>query len=133
MSMTDPISDMFTRMRNACAIKRESVDIPVSKIKMAVLKILREEGFIKEFKEISGDNNKGIIRVYLKYGPLKQPVINKINRVSKSSRRIYRGADEITKIFGGIGVAIYSTSKGVVSDKECRRLKVGGELIGIVT
>ncbi len=133
MSMTDPISDMFTRMRNACAIKRESVDIPSSKLKVSVLKILKDEGFIKEFKEISNDGKKGSFRVYLKYGPLNQQIINRIDRVSKSSRRIYKKADDISKVFGGIGVAIYSTSKGVMSDKECRKLKVGGELIGVVS
>lgn len=133
MCMTDPISDMFTRIRNANMIKRESVDIPLSKIKVSILKILKEEGFIKEFKEITTDNKQSSIRVYLKYGPLKQQIINKIERVSKSSRRIYRNAGEVGKIFGGIGIAIYSTSKGIISDKECRKLKIGGELICIVS
>lgn len=133
MSMTDPISDMFTRIRNANAIKRENVDVPLSKLKLAILKILKEEGFIKEFKEIVSDDKKGLIRVYLKYGPLRQRIINKIDRVSKLSRRIYKKTNEVNKIYGGIGIAIYSTSKGVVSDKECRRLKIGGELIGIVS
>lgn len=132
MCMTDPISDMFTRIRNANVIRRESVDVPKSKIKQAILKILKEEGFIKEFKEIPTDNKQGIIRVYLKYGSLKQCIINKIERVSKSSRRIYKNADEVVKILGGIGIAIYSTSSGIISDKECRRLKVGGELLCIV-
>lgn len=90
MSMTDPISDMFTRIRNANAIKRESVDIPLSKMKLSVLKILREEGFIKEFKEVPNEGERSLVRVYLKYGPLKQQIINKIERVSKSSRRIYK-------------------------------------------
>ncbi|BBO18163.1 30S ribosomal protein S8 [Candidatus Brocadia pituitae] len=133
MSMTDPISDMFTRIRNANAIKRESVDVPLSKLKVSVLKILREEGFIKEFKEISQEGKKDFIRIYLKYGPLRQQVINKINRVSKSSRRIYKKSGEISKIYGGIGLAIYSTSKGVISDRDCRKLKIGGEIIGIVS
>lgn len=133
MCMTDPISDMFTRIRNANAIKRESVDVPISKVKVSVLKILKEEGYIKEFKEITNDGKNGSVRIYLKYGPLKQQVINKIDRVSKSSRRIYKNSGEISKVYGGIGVAIYSTSKGVVSDKECRRLKIGGELVAIVS
>lgn len=133
MSMTDPISDMFTRIRNANAIKRETVDVPLSKLKVSVLKILREEGFINEFKEISQEGKKDFIRIYLKYGPLRQQVINKINRVSKSSRRIYKKSGEISKIYGGIGLAIYSTSKGVISDRDCRKLKIGGELIGIVS
>lgn len=133
MSMTDPISDMFTRIRNANAIKRESVDVPLSKLKVSVLKILREEGFINEFKEIAQEGKKDFIRIYLKYGPLRQQVINKINRVSKSSRRIYKKSGEISKIYGGIGLAIYSTSKGVISDRDCRKLKIGGEIIGIVS
>lgn len=133
MSMTDPISDMLTRMRNAIMIKRESVDIPLSKLKLSILRILREEGFIKEFKEIPNENNQNLVRVYLKYGPLRQQIINKLERVSKSSRRIYKKKEEINKVFGGIGVAIYSTSKGIISDKECRRLKIGGELICIVS
>ena len=133
MCMTDPISDMFTRIRNASMIQRESVDIPLSKIKLAILKILKEEGFIKEFKEIPTGNKQSIVRVYLKYGPLKQQIINKIERASKSSRRIYKKTGEVGKIFGGIGIAIYSTSKGIISDKECRKLKIGGELICIVS
>jgi len=133
MCMTDPISDMFTRIRNASMIQRESVDIPLSKIKLAILKILKEEGFIKEFKEIPTGNKQSSVRVYLKYGPLKQQIINKIERASKSSRRIYKKAEEVGKIFGGIGIAIYSTSKGIISDKECRKLKIGGELICIVS
>lgn len=132
MCMTDPISDMFTRIRNASMIKRESVDIPLSKIKLSILKILKEEGFIKEFKEITNSTKQGSVRVYLKYGPLKQQIVNKLERVSKSSRRIYKKADEIDKVYGGIGTAVYSTSKGILSDKECRRLKIGGELLCIV-
>lgn len=133
MCMTDTISDMFTRIRNANTIKSESVDIPLSKVKQSILKILKEEGFIKEFKEMETDHKQRSIRVYLKYGPLKRHVLNKIERVSKSSRRIYRKAEETNKIFGGIGIAIYSTSKGIMSDRECRKLKIGGELICIVT
>lgn len=132
MCMTDPISDMFTRIRNASMIKRESVDIPLSKLKLSILKILKEDGFIKEFREIRDDDKQGLIRVYLKYGPLKQQIISKIERVSKSSRRIYKKAEEVHKIFGGIGTAIYSTSKGIISDKECRRVKIGGELLCVV-
>ncbi|MCF6155984.1 MAG: 30S ribosomal protein S8 [Candidatus Brocadia sp.] len=133
MCMTDPISDMLTRIRNANTIRRESVDIPLSKLKLSILKILKEEGYIKEFKEIPGENKQNTVRVYLKYGPLKQKIINKLERVSKSSRRIYKKTKEVEKVFGGIGVAIYSTSKGVISDKECRRQKIGGELICIVS
>ncbi|MDO8141712.1 MAG: 30S ribosomal protein S8 [Candidatus Brocadiales bacterium] len=131
--MTDPISDMLTRVRNASVIKRESVDVPSSKVKSAILKILKEEGYIKDFKGITTGSDKASIRIYLKYGPLKQQIINNIRRVSKSSRRIYKKSEEIGKIFGGIGTAIYSTSRGIISDRECRKLKIGGELICIVS
>ncbi len=133
MCMTDPISDMLTRIRNASVIKRESVDFSSSKVKSAILKILKEEGYIKDFKEMPMGGNKASIRVYLKYGPLKQQIINNIERVSKSSRRIYKKAGEIGKIFGGIGTAIYSTSRGIISDKECRTRKARGELVCIVS
>jgi len=133
MCMTDPISDMLTRIRNASVIKRESVDVFTSKVKLAILKILKEEGYIKDFKEMQMGGNKASIRIYLKYGPLKQQIISNIKRVSKSSRRVYRKTENIGKIFGGIGTAIYSTSKGIVSDRECRKQKIGGELICIVS
>ena len=133
MCMTDPISDMLTRIRNASVIKRESVDVSSSKAKSAILKILKEEGYIKDFKEIPVGSDKASIRIYLKYGPLKQQIINTIERVSKSSRRIYKKTEEVGKIFGGIGTAIYSTSRGIISDRECRKLKVGGELVCIVS
>lgn len=132
MCMTDPISDMLTCIRNASVIMRESVDVPSSKVKKAIVKLLKEDGFIKDYKEVSIGEKRSTIRIYLKYGPLKQQVINRIERVSKSSRRIYKKVDEIEKILGGIGTAIYSTSKGIISDKECRKLKVGGELLCIV-
>ncbi|OHB70695.1 MAG: 30S ribosomal protein S8 [Planctomycetes bacterium RBG_16_41_13] len=132
MCMTDPISDMLTRIRNANMIRRDSVDIPASKIKQAILKIMKNEGYIEEYKEIP-DNKQGIIRVYLKYGALKQKVINTLVRESKSSRRVYKSANDVGKVCGGFGSAIYSTSKGILCDKECRRLKVGGELICTVS
>jgi len=130
--MTDPISDMLTRIRNANMIHRESVDIPASKVKRAILKILKDEGYVGEFKEIP-DNKQGIIRVYLRYGALKQRVINTLIRNSKSSRRLYKNAKDVEKVCGGFGTAIYSTSRGIMSDKECRKLKVGGELICTVS
>lgn len=133
MCMTDPISDMLTRIRNASMIRRESVEMPSSKIKLAILRILKEEGFINEYKEIKNDTKQGSIKIYLKYSPLKQQIINKIDIVSKSSRHIYKKAEAIGKVLGGVGIAIYSTSKGILSDRECRRLKVGGELLCIVT
>jgi len=133
MCITDPISDMFTSIRNANMILRESVDVSSSKIKKAILKILKDEGYIKDYKEISVDSNKSTIRIYLKYGPLKQRVLNNIERVSKCSRRIYKQGRKVTKVMGGFGTAIYSTSKGIISDKECRALKIGGELLCVVS
>ena len=133
MCITDPISDMFTSIRNANMILRESVDVSSSKIKKAILKVLKDEGYIKDYKEISVDSNKSTIRIYLKYGPLKQRVLNNIERVSKCSRRIYKQGRKVTKVMGGFGTAIYSTSKGIISDKECRALKIGGELLCVVS
>src|SRR3990167_3095046 len=130
MCITDPISDMFTSIRNANMILRESVDVSSSKIKKAILKVLKDEGYIKDYKEVSVDSNKSTIRIYLKYGPLKQRVLNNIERVSKCSRRIYKQG---RKVMGGFGTAIYSTSKGIISDKECRALKIGGELLCVVS
>ncbi|MGQ3685049.1 MAG: 30S ribosomal protein S8 [Candidatus Loosdrechtia sp.] len=132
MSITDPIADMLTRIRNANLNRWESLDIPSSKMKVAILKILKEEGFIKDYKEVPIADYKNIVRVYLKFGPLKQQVISRLERVSKTSRRVYKKAKEIDKIFGGIGIAIYSTPGGVKSDRECRKLKIGGELLCIV-
>ncbi len=128
MCMTDTVADMLTRIRNANMTGQESVDIPLSHFKVAIAKVLKTEGFIKEFKEIP-DEKQGTLRVYLKYGPMKQRVITEIRRDSKSGRRLYKKAGEIKSILGGIGVAIYSTPRGVISNKEARRLHVGGELI----
>ena len=128
MCMTDTVADMLTRIRNANMTGQESVDIPLSHFKVAIAKVLKTEGFIKEFKEIP-DEKQGTLRVYLKYGPMKQRVITEIRRDSKSGRRLYKKAGEIKSVLGGIGVAIYSTPRGVISNKEARRLHVGGELI----
>jgi small subunit ribosomal protein S8 len=128
MCMTDPIADMLTRIRNANMIGRESVNIPSSRIKIGIAEVLKREGFIKDFKKID-DNKQGLLRVYLKYGPLKQRVINYIKRESKPGRRIYKSVEEIGKVLNGIGVSIYSTSRGILSNEECRKNKVGGERI----
>lgn len=128
MCMTDTVADMLTRIRNANMTLRESVDIPLSKLKVGIAKVLKEEGFIKEFKEIP-DEKQGTLRVYLKYGHMKQKVITKIKRESKPGRRLYKEVGEIKSVLGGIGIAIYSTSKGVISNKEAKKLHVGGEFI----
>ncbi|MGR3175385.1 MAG: 30S ribosomal protein S8 [Candidatus Scalindua sp.] len=128
MSMTDPIADMLTRIRNANMVEREAVNMPSSRIKVGIAEVLKKEGFIKDFKNIP-DNKQGILRIYLKYGPLNQKVINHIKRESKPGKRIYKHVEDIGKVLNGIGISIYSTSKGILSNKECRKNKIGGEYI----
>jgi len=128
MSMTDPIADMLTRIRNGIMVNRETVNIPSSRMKMGIAGVLKKEGFIEDFKNIP-DEKQGMLRVYLKYGPLNQKVIRHIKRESKPGRRVYKGLDDIGKVLNGIGISIFSTSKGILSNKECREHKVGGEHI----
>ncbi len=125
--LTDPIADMLTRIRNAARIKAEKVDIPASKLKLEIAKILKEEGFIRAYKVIK-DRRQGILRVNLKYAE-GEPVITGIQKVSKPGRRVYVGSQEIPRVMGGVGLAILTTPKGVLSDKVCRRENVGGELL----
>ncbi len=125
--LTDPIADMLTRIRNAARIKAEKVDIPASKLKLEIAKILKEEGFIRAYKVIK-DRRQGILRVNLKYAD-GEPVITGIEKVSKPGRRVYVGSQEIPRVMGGVGLAILTTPKGVLSDKMCRRENVGGELL----
>lgn len=126
--MSDPIADMLTRIRNAGKAKHNSVDIPGSKIKTEIAKVLKESGYIRNYKLIS-DNKQGILRVYLKYtGAQKHTIIN-IERVSKPSRRNYIGAKEIRPVYNGLGIAIMSTSHGVMTDKAAREKNVGGEVL----
>jgi small subunit ribosomal protein S8 len=125
--LTDPIADMLTRVRNAVHIKAEKVDIPISKMKLEIAKILKEEGFIRAYK-ILKDRRQGILRVIPKYVD-NASVISGLKRISKPGRRVYVGSDEIPKVMGGLGVAILTTSKGIMSDKSCRRDSVGGEVI----
>jgi len=128
MSMTDPIADMLTRMRNGIMVGRETVNMPSSRIKIGIAEVLKKEGFIKEFKEIS-DEKQGILRVYLKYGPLNQKIISHIKRESTPGRRLYKGVEDIGRVLNGIGISIFSTSKGILSNKECRAHNIGGEHI----
>ena len=125
--LTDPIADMLTRVRNAVHIKAEKVDIPISKMKLEIAKILKEEGFIRAYK-ILKDRRQGILRVIPKYID-NASVISGLKRISKPGRRVYVGSDEIPNVMGGLGVAILTTSKGVLSDKGCRREGAGGEVI----
>jgi len=128
MSMTDPIADMLTRIRNGIMVNREAVNIPSSRIKVGIADVLKKEGFIENFKNIP-DEKQGMLRVYLKYGPLNQKVISHIKRESKPGRRVYKEVEDIGKVLNGIGISIFSTSKGILSNKECRALKIGSEHI----
>ncbi|MGL4209001.1 MAG: 30S ribosomal protein S8 [Candidatus Adiutrix sp.] len=128
MSMTDPIADLLTRIRNALIARHDRVDVPASKIKVAIVRILKDEGFIKNFK-VSKDNKQGMIRVFLKYSDRNSPVINGLERISKPGRRVYQRSSDILPVLSGLGVAIVSTSFGVMTDKEARRQNVGGEMI----
>lgn len=128
MVMTDPIADFLTRIRNANMVMHEKVEIPASKTKIALAEILKSEGFIKDYEQIE-DGKQGIIRVYLKYGANKEKVITGLKRISKPGLKVYCKKDEIPKVLGGLGIAIISTSKGIVTDKEARKLGLGGEVI----
>lgn len=128
MSQSDPLSDMITVIRNANRAKKEKVDIPFSKLRMEVIKIFKNEGFIKNFKLIE-DNNKSYIRVYLKYTTSGECVIHDLKRVSKPGLRIYRRKDRIPRVFNGYGTSVISTSKGVLTDKKAREQNVGGEIL----
>ncbi|MEW6586813.1 MAG: 30S ribosomal protein S8 [Nitrospirota bacterium] len=125
--LTDPIADMLTRIRNAVRIKAEKVDIPISKMKLELAKILKEEGFIRAYK-ILKDRKQGVLRIIPKYVD-SESVVSGLRRVSRPGRRVYVGRDEIPTVMGGLGVAILTTSKGILSDKACRRDGVGGEVI----
>jgi small subunit ribosomal protein S8 len=128
MSMTDPIADMLTRIRNAVAIERPRVDMPLSRVKKGIAEILKKEGFISEYQMLE-DARPPILRVHLKYGPDGEKVINRIERVSKPGRRRYAGVSEIPRVLNGMGITVVSTSRGIMSDRECRQLHVGGELL----
>lgn len=128
MAMTDPIADMLTRVRNAGKAKFNSVDIPGSRVKVELARVMKDEGFIRNYKFIK-DNKQGILRVYLKYTDAQAHVIQELVRVSKPSRRVYVGAGEVKPVYNGLGVAVLSTSKGVISDKQARKENVGGEVL----
>ena len=131
MQITDPIADMLTRIRNAGSARHETVDIPNSKMKKAIAEILLEEGYIKCFQLID-DGTQGVIRVTLKYLPGKEKAIQGLRRVSKPGLRVYAGADELPQVLRGLGIAIISTSKGIMTDKKARAQHVGGEVLAFV-
>ena len=132
MMTSDPIADMLTRIRNANTAKHDTVDIPSSKMKLAIANILFNEGYIKKF-DIVEDGNFKTIRITLKYGKDKnEKVISGIKRISKPGLRVYAGKDELPKVLGGLGIAIISTNQGIITDKEARKLNVGGEVLAFV-
>ena len=132
MHITDPIADMLTRIRNASNAKHDTVDVPASNMKKAIAQILLDEGYIKNFQTIN-DGTQGVIRITLKYvQPGKEKVITNLRRVSKPGLRVYAGADELPRVLRGLGIAIVSTSKGVMTDKKARQAHVGGEVLAFV-
>ena len=131
MQITDPVADMLTRIRNANSAKHETVDVPASNLKKAIAQILLDEGYIKSF-ELVDNGNQGIIHITLKYQAKKAQVISGLKRVSKPGLRIYAGAEEIPYVLKGLGIAIISTSKGVMTDKKARELHIGGEVLAFV-
>lgn len=131
MVMTDPVADMLTRIRNANMVRHESVELPASRVKREIAEILKREGFIRDAEYIE-DNKQGIIRVFLKYGVNNQKVLTGLKRISKPGLRVYAKASEIPRVLRGLGVAILSTSKGIMTDKEARQNKVGGEVIAYI-
>ena len=132
MTMSDPIADMLTRIRNANTAKHDTVDVPSSKMKLAIAEILLEEGYIKKY-DIIDDGNFKTIRIALKYGQDRnERIISGLKRISKPGLRIYAGKEDLPKVLGGLGIAIISTNQGVITDKEARKLKVGGEVLAFV-
>jgi small subunit ribosomal protein S8 len=129
MSMTDPISDLLSRIRNAHMAKHDRLDVPVSKLKLEICKLLKEEGFIKNFRVVEGSGPTATLRVFLRYSAEGVPVINFLERISRPGRRVYKGADDIKPVRNGLGLGIVSTSQGLLSDAQARERRVGGELL----
>lgn len=132
MSLSDPIADMLTRVRNAARVRRQYVNVRASKVCAGICEVLKAEGFIEDYKRVE-DQKQGLIRVYLRYGPGGEVVLNEIQRVSKPGRRVYSGAGELPRPLGGLGMVIVSTSKGVMSDRRARQQNVGGEVLCTVS
>ncbi|MFJ7640621.1 30S ribosomal protein S8 [Peribacillus sp. NPDC097264] len=131
MVMTDPIADMLTRIRNANMVRHEKLEVPASKIKKEIAEILKREGFVRDF-ELIEDNKQGIIRIFLKYGANNERVITGLKRISKPGLRVYAKTGEVPRVLNGLGIAIVSTSHGVLTDKEARSKQVGGEVLAYV-
>ena len=131
MSMTDPIADMLTRIRNANMVRHDRVEMPASKLKLEIARILHAEGFLRNYRLID-DRKQGILRIYLKYGENQEKVITGIKRISKPGRRVYVKANDLPRVYGDLGIAILSTSQGVKTAIECRKASVGGEVLCFV-
>ncbi|GAA5417672.1 30S ribosomal protein S8 [Paraliobacillus ryukyuensis] len=131
MVMTDPIADMLTRIRNANMVRHEKLELPASKLKNDIADILKREGFVRDYEYIA-DDKQGVLRIFLKYGTNEERVISGLKRISKPGLRVYAKANEIPKVLNGLGIAIVSTSKGVLSDKEAREQAIGGEVLAYV-
>ena len=131
MNVTDPVADMLTRIRNANSSRHETVDIPSSNLKKSIAEILNEEGYIKGY-QIIDDGKQGIIKITLKYGANKEKVLSGLKRISKPGLRVYASRDELPKVLKGLGIAIISTSKGIMTDKKARALNVGGEVLAFI-
>ena len=128
MPVTDPIADLLTRIRNAIKAKKEKVEVPVSKMKQAIVDILKREGYVRSYRIVE-DHGFKVIRIYLKYGPDQEPVISHLERVSKSRVRRYAGKDKIPRVIGGLGINILTTSRGLMTDKDARQQGIGGEIL----
>jgi small subunit ribosomal protein S8 len=129
---SDPIADMLTRIRNAVRVRNREVKVPASNVKVGIAEVLKQEGYIVGYDRIE-DTRQGILRIQLKYGPLGDPVITVLKRASRPGRRLYRGTGKLPTVLNGLGIAIVSTSRGVLSDRQCREMKIGGELLCTVS
>ena len=129
MSMTDPVADLLTQIRNTHLAKHDRLDVPVSKLKLEVCRILKEQGYVESYQVLDGDPVKKQVRIFLRYTPDGEPLIRSIKRVSKPGRRVYKGAEEIRPVLNGLGVGIISTSQGLLTDAQARQRRVGGEVL----
>lgn len=128
MSMSDPIADMLTRIRNALRARHETVNVPASRICEGICRVLKKEGYIQDYSRIA-DSRQGLLRIYLKYGPMGEDVVRELARASKPSRRVYKGVSDLPRPMNGMGICVVSTSKGILSGRDCRRMNVGGEVL----
>jgi small subunit ribosomal protein S8 len=132
MSLQDPIADMLTRIRNSLRARQEVLTVPASGVCEGILRVLKEEGYLQDYKRVE-DQKQGLLRVYLKYGPLGEDVVSEIRRVSKPGKRVYKGAGDLPRPMNGMGISVVSTSKGVLSDRQCRQQNIGGEVLAVVS